>query len=79
VKGGENHRDTLGVLPWVMGSDAQGFSDAMNAARKRRNQGLYDATGFADEDDVAALLKRVSGFETLLDRWMVETHPELLG
>ena len=79
VKGGENHRDTFGVLPWLVGSDAQGFADAMEAARKRRNRDLYDAAGVADEGDVSALLVRVKAFEILVRRWLEKRHPELVG
>ncbi len=78
VRGGENHRDMFGVLPWVMGSDAQGFADAMDAARKRRNADLYDAAGLVDEGDVAALLARVTGFDGLLRAWLTQKHLDLM-
>ncbi len=78
VRGGENHRDMFSVLPWVMGSDAQGFADAVDAARKRRNADLYDAAGLVDEGDVTALLARVTGFEELLRTWIEYRHPELM-
>lgn len=37
VRGGENHRDTLAAVPWLMGSAAQGSIDVLDAARKQRN------------------------------------------
>lgn len=77
VKSGENHRDTFSALPWLMGSPAQGFADAMDAARKRRNADLYDAAGLVDQADVQALLNRITRFEMVLGAWLDEKHPEL--
>jgi hypothetical protein len=79
VKGGENHRDTLLAVVWLMGSEAQATVDALAAARKRRNATMYDAAGMVDEDDVAALLGRVERFETLVREWLATEHPELIG
>src|ERR1035437_7170468 len=38
VKGSENHHDLLSAVPWLMGSTAQASVDALDAARKYRNQ-----------------------------------------
>jgi hypothetical protein len=43
VKSGDNHRDTLLAVPWLMGGDPQPSVDALDAARKRRNATMYDA------------------------------------
>jgi hypothetical protein len=77
VKGGENHRDTLRAVPWLMGSDAQTSIDVLDAARKKRNATLYDAEGLVDETDVVALLNRVERFEKLVRSWLAKEHPEL--
>ncbi|MDZ4169580.1 MAG: hypothetical protein U1E26_07980 [Coriobacteriia bacterium] len=77
VKGGENHRDTLRVVPWLMGSDSQASVDALDSARKKRNATLYDAEGLVGEEDVEALLRRVEHFEKLVRRWLAKAHPEL--
>lgn len=78
VKGGENHLDTLRAVPWLMGTEAQPFIDALDAARKRRNATMYDAAGLVTEGDVAGLLQRVRGFEVLVRAWLAGEHPELL-
>lgn len=78
VKGGENHRDTLRAVPWLMGTEAQACADALDAARKRRNIAMYDAAGLVDEADVAALLRRVELFEVLVRDWLAKEHPELM-
>lgn len=79
VKGGENHRDTLLAVVWLVGSDAQTAVDAFDAARKRRNATMYDAAGLVDERDVRALLGRVEQFEALVREWLGRVHPELVG
>ena len=40
VKGGENHRDTLAVLPWILGSAVQPSADALDAAQKAKRRSL---------------------------------------
>jgi hypothetical protein len=77
VKGGDNHRDTLLAVPWLMGTAAQSSADALDAARKRRNAAMYDSAGLVDEADVEARLGRVEQFETLVRAWLVEQHPTL--
>jgi len=77
VKGGENHRDTLIAVPWLMGTTAQPSVDALNAARKQRNADLYDGTGMVDEADVADLLRRVTQFERAVHAWIATEHPDL--
>jgi len=77
VKGGENHRDTLAAVPWLMGSDAQSSVDALDAARKRRNAAMYDAAGLVDQADIDALLRRVEQFEAHVHAWLAAAHPEL--
>ena len=79
IRGGENHRDTLLAVVWLMGSRAQSSTDALDAARKRRNATMYDAAGLVDEDDVAALLRRVGEFEALVRAWLAKEHPGLFG
>ena len=79
VRGGENHRDTLSVIPWLMGTRAQEVVDALESARKKRNADLYDGVELVDEEDVAALLRRIEGFEGMVREWLDETHPNLLG
>lgn len=78
VKGGENHLDTLRAVPWLMGTEAQPFIDAFDAARKRRNATMYDAAGLVEETDVLDLMLRVQGFEALVMAWLTDHHPELL-
>ncbi len=78
VKGGENHRDTLSAVPWVMGTNSQGAADVLDAARKRRNAAMYDAAGLVHEQDVVVLLRRVGEFETLVFDWLHSAHPELM-
>ena len=78
VKGGENHRDTLRAVPWLMGTEVQAYVDALDAARKRRNTAMYDAAGLVEEVDVAALLRRVELFETRVLGWLATEHPELM-
>lgn len=34
VKSGDNHRDTLSALPWLLGSEVQSSVDALDAARR---------------------------------------------
>jgi hypothetical protein len=79
VKGGENHRDTLLAVVWLMGSEAQSAVDALDAARKRRNATMYDAAGLVGDEDVLALLGRVGRFELLVRGWLRREHPELIG
>lgn len=79
VKGGENHRDTLLAVAWLMGSEAQTAVDSLDAARKRRNATMYDAAGLVGDEDVLALLGRVERFETLVREWLGREHPELVG
>lgn len=79
AKGGENHRDTLSVLPWLMGFWVRDSADALDAARKWRNADMYDGAGLVDDDDVVALLGRVEVFEELVTRWLATEHPEFLG
>jgi hypothetical protein len=78
VKGGENHRDTLLAVPWLMGSGVQASVDALDAARKRRNATMYDAAGLVDDEDVSALLGRAAVFEGLGRDWLTSSHPELI-
>ena len=78
VKGGDNHRDTLGALPWLIGSDVQSSVDALDAARRVRNADMYDGAGLVDESDVDALMARVVVFERLIRAWLGDKHPELL-
>lgn len=79
VGGGENHRDTLLAVPWLMGTESQSAVDALDAARKRRNATLYDAAGLVEDDDVTALVNRVKTFQALVRAWLSATHPELLA
>jgi hypothetical protein len=79
VRGGENHRDTLSAVPWLMGSAAQVSADALDAARKQRNVDLYDGAGSVDDADVDDLVQRVLGFEREVRAWIGAQHPELLG
>lgn len=79
VRGGENHRDTLSAVPWLMGSVAQASIDALDAARKQRNVDLYDDAGTVEDSDVNALVQRVVAFEREVRSWMRAHHPELLG
>ncbi|HEY5548992.1 MAG TPA: hypothetical protein VIL17_05305 [Coriobacteriia bacterium] len=78
VKGGENHHDTFAALEVLMGSSSRESADALNAARKYRNQDMYDAAGMVDAADVAALLARVTTFEGEVRAWLAKHHPELL-
>jgi hypothetical protein len=78
IRSGENHRDTFGVIPWLMGSGARSVVDALDSARKKRNADLYDGAGLVDEPDVAALLRRVGELEQLVHAWLEEQHPELI-
>ncbi|HEX9093211.1 MAG TPA: hypothetical protein VF902_04435 [Coriobacteriia bacterium] len=79
VRGGENHRDTLSAVPWLMGSSAQASVDALDAARKQRNVDLYDGAGSVDDSDVDDLIQRVLGFERVVRSWITAQHPDLLG
>ncbi len=77
VRGGENHRDTLRSVPWVMGSVVQPSVDVLDAARKRRNATMYDAAGLVGPEDVRALLVRVREFEVLVREWLERDHPDV--
>jgi hypothetical protein len=79
VRGGENHRDTIAVVPWLLGSGIQETVDILEAARRKRNQDLYDGVGFVDEEDVRALLECVDAFEQRVLEWLGERHPDLVG
>lgn len=79
VRGGENHRDTLCVLPWLMGSAVQASVDALDAARKQRNIDLYDGAGAVEPSDVDDLVRRVVGFESQVRVWIEANHAELIG
>lgn len=78
VKSGDNHRDTLSALPWLLGSEVQSSIDALDAARRTRNADMYDGVGLVDDSDVEALMARVAVFEQLVRAWLAERHPELL-
>lgn len=78
VKGSENHHDTLAALELLMGSSARESADALNDARKFRNQDMYDAAGMVDDVDVAALLGRVATFEGEVRAWLTKHHPGLV-
>lgn len=78
VKGSENHHATFAALEVLMGSASRESADALNAARKYRNQDMYDATGLVDAADVAALLARVATFEGEVRAWLDKHHPELV-
>lgn len=75
VKGGDNHRDTLAALPWLVGSEVQSSVDALDAARRKRNADMYDGAGLVDESDVDALMARVAVFEQLVRAWLATTIP----
>lgn len=77
VKGSENHHDTFAALEVLMGSASRESTDALNAARKYRNQDMYDAAGLVDAADVAALLARVATFEAEVRAWLGKHHPDL--
>lgn len=79
VKSGNNHRDTLSALPWLLGSEVQSSIDALDAARRTRNADMYDGAGLVDEADVAALIARVAVFEQLVRAWLLERYPELIA
>lgn len=79
VRGGENHRDTLLSLPWVMGSQCDRFARLMQPARTRRSTALYDAAGGVDDEDIDDLLAEIRDFEIILRSWLSEGHPELLA
>lgn len=79
VRGGENHLDTLRSVVWLVGTQVQPSVDALEAARRRRNATMYDAAGLVDADDVAALIRRVEGFEIQVRDWLATQHPELAG
>jgi hypothetical protein len=53
------------------------MADALDAARKYRNQDLYDVAGIVDGADVDALLARVLAFEGEVRGWLAQHHPEL--
>lgn len=78
IKGGDNHRDTLGALPWLLGSEVQSSADALDAARRTRNADMYDGAGLVDGSDVEALMARIAVFERLVQAWLAEKHPEFL-
>lgn len=78
VRGGENHRDTLSAVPWLMGSSVQTSIDALDAARKQRNVDLYDGAGSVDDADVDDLVARVRTFEREVRSWIAAQHPDLL-
>jgi hypothetical protein len=77
VRSGDNHRDTFSAVPWLMGTAEQATVDALDGARRKRNADLYDGAGFVDDEDVAALLRRVTSFEAAVRQWLGEQHPEL--
>lgn len=77
IRGGENHRDTLGAVPWLMGSTVQASVDVLDAARKQRNADLYDGAGTVDDSDVDDLVRRVLAFEQEVRSWTASKHPEL--
>ena len=79
VKGGDNHRDTISSLRWVIGSAVQPSADALDSARKRRNADLYDGAGLVSDVDVGALLRRVATLEGVVRDWLTEKHPELVS
>ncbi|MDO8963341.1 MAG: hypothetical protein Q7W30_02490 [Coriobacteriia bacterium] len=79
VRGGENHRDTLSAVPWLMGSTAQRSVDVLDAARKQRNVDLYDGAGTVEDSDVRDLVSRVRTFESEVRAWLDARHPELRG
>lgn len=79
VRGGENHRDTLSAVPWLMGSGVRASVDALAAARKQRNVDLYDGAGSVEEADVHDLIGRVLAFEREVRSWIAANHPELLA
>ena len=75
---GAGHHATVIASLWeIVGPEAQGTADYLDACRSKRNTVDYDGVDVATESDVAELVVEARALQAMVRGWLREHHPQL--
>lgn len=75
----DHHLTVFQALPLVMGTEMQQLSEYFDTCRQKRHQALYNQVGQATASEVEELIESVATFNTQVEQWLRDNHPELVG
>ncbi len=73
-----HHATVIACLILIVGSEAHGLADYLDACRSKRNTVDYDGIDIATEADVAELITEVQALQPMVVTWLTDHHPELI-
>jgi len=75
---GGHHQTTFEALELILGSTHSQLITYLDTCRRKRNQVDYDLAGVASETDADELLTKASEFQTIVEDWIANNHPQFV-
>ena len=76
VTGLGHHQTTFEALELAMGQPVSPLVPYFDACRRKRNQVDYDMANAATETEAQELIKQAESFQTLVENWVRQRHPQ---
>ncbi|MBT3393608.1 MAG: hypothetical protein HN411_00665 [Waddliaceae bacterium] len=71
-----HHKNTFAILPELVGSDLEDYSNYFEACRMKRNMSEYTSSGEISKSEADEILHEVQMFETLVKNWINEHYSD---
>ena len=75
---GQHHYRLIHSIPLTIGSEMEETARFLEAARKKRNVGIYERAGVISEGEAMEMLSLAKGLRRQVEDWIRTQHPKLL-
>lgn len=73
----QHHYRLIHSLPLLMGKELSKTTDRLEAARRKRNIGIYERAGVVSEGEAGEMLSLAKSLRRRIEEYLRQSHPEL--